>query len=255
MKLGAILGVLGTPDNPRAIAEQAQMLVGEGYESLWAAQSLGRGFIYPDPLMMLTVAATATEDVLLGTAIIQVPLYRPMDLAHRIFCLRQIAGDRLIIGVGVGSTKNDFDALGLNYENRFQDFKAGMRELRGILETGKLGSVRSHSLAAHAGHTEGVSRHLGKGRAHGSKGIRRLDRLGALPDGRGNRSRRREVSYYSTQAGGGTSVVSTTYVSAETDLGELKEKLQRFSEIGFDHAVAIVMPGGPSPAEVRKLVP
>ena len=251
MKLGAILGVLGTPDNPRAIAEQAQMLVGEGYESLWAAQSLGRGFIYPDPLMMLTVAATATEDVLLGTAIIQVPLYRPMDLAHRIFCLRQIAGNRLIIGVGVGSTKNDFDALGLNYENRFQDFKAGMRELREVLETGKLGA----SDLTPWPHTLGTQRvFLGTWGRGVLTAAREYDGWIASAHYRTAEEIEAAAVKY-RQAGGGTSVVSTTYVSAETDLGELKEKLQRFSEIGFDHAVAIVMPGGPSPAEVRKLVP
>ena len=251
MKLGAILGVIDTPSDPGAIATQAKLLVGEGYESLWAAQSLGRGFFYPDPLMTLTVAASVTEDVLLGSAILQVPLYRPMDLAHRIFCLRQIAGERLIIGVGVGSTKNDFDALGRDFENRFQDFNARMRDLRTILKTGKLGA----SDLTPWPHTLGTQRvFLGTW----GKGVRtaasEYDGWIASAHYRTLQDIESAAEKY-RQAGGGTSVVSTTYVSARTDLGELKEKLQRFSEIGFDHAVAIVMPGGPTPAQVRKLVP
>jgi len=49
-------------------------------------------------------------------------------------------------------------------------------------------------------------------------------------------------------------VVSTIQLPPGTDLGELKAKLDRFAEAGFDDAVVMILPGGPSPESVRQLV-
>ncbi|MFU8814404.1 MAG: hypothetical protein ACNA7W_03600 [Pseudomonadales bacterium] len=57
------------------------------------------------------------------------------------------------------------------------------------------------------------------------------------------------------QCGGGRCVISTIQVSAGTDLGELRDKLDRFAEAGFDDAVVMILPGGPAPAVVRAMVP
>ena len=104
MRLGALLGpVLDT--GPNEIAEQARMLADKGFESLWSAQAIGRGFMIPDPFIALSVAATVTTEIELGTAIVQVPLYHPTDLAHRVMSLQQICGSRLLLGVGAGSTE------------------------------------------------------------------------------------------------------------------------------------------------------
>ena len=56
------------------------------------------------------------------------------------------------------------------------------------------------------------------------------------------------------QAGGGRAVVSTIQLPPGADLGELRAKLDRFSEAGFDDAVVLILPGGPSPGSVRQLV-
>ena len=53
---------------------------------------------------------------------------------------------------------------------------------------------------------------------------------------------------------GQRAIVSTIQVSNKTDIGELKEKLTRFSEAGFDDAIIMFMPGAPSIDSVRKLV-
>ena len=55
-------------------------------------------------------------------------------------------------------------------------------------------------------------------------------------------------------AGGGRALVSTLQVGADTDLGEFRERLQRFAEAGFDDAVVMLMPSAPTAADVRKLV-
>ena len=55
-------------------------------------------------------------------------------------------------------------------------------------------------------------------------------------------------------AGGRRAIVSTILVSKETDLGALREKLQAFSQAGFDDAVVMIQPGGPTLTAVRQLV-
>lgn len=61
MRLGATLTHL-SPGPPYAVAEWARRLVGEGFESLWTPQLIGRGSLVPDPFVVLAAAATATED-------------------------------------------------------------------------------------------------------------------------------------------------------------------------------------------------
>ena len=55
-------------------------------------------------------------------------------------------------------------------------------------------------------------------------------------------------------AGGGRAIVSTIQLGPDIDLGELRDRLARFAEAGFDDAVVMFMPGGPTPAAVRALV-
>jgi hypothetical protein len=86
VRLGATLAHLSQAP-PIAVAQWAKRLVGAGFESLWIPQVIGRGFLVPDVFVTLAVAATATEGVEVGTAIVQVPLHHPADLAHRILSL------------------------------------------------------------------------------------------------------------------------------------------------------------------------
>ncbi len=141
MRLGALLGPIADAGAPGALAEQARRYAGSGLQSLWSAQAIGRGFMFTDPFVALSVAASVTESVEIGTAVIQVPLYHAVDLAHRVFSLQQICGDRLILGVGAGSTERDFTAFGRNYPDRFKQFTASVDELRTLFAEGRLRDV------------------------------------------------------------------------------------------------------------------
>jgi alkanesulfonate monooxygenase SsuD/methylene tetrahydromethanopterin reductase-like flavin-dependent oxidoreductase (luciferase family) len=54
--------------------------------------------------------------VKLGTCILQVPLRHPVELAHRVLSAHYPSGGRLLLGVGAGSTKANFDAVEGDYE-------------------------------------------------------------------------------------------------------------------------------------------
>ena len=97
-----------------------------GFDSLWFFDTISRGFFMPDPLMQASVAAAVTERIDVGTCILQVPLRNPVELAHRILTAQLLTGGRLLLGVGAGSTKADFDAVGMDYEGRFRALRTAL---------------------------------------------------------------------------------------------------------------------------------
>ena len=250
MRLGALLGPVTGESAPDQLAEQARMYAGEGFSSLWSAHALGRGFMLTEPFVALSVAATAAEEVELGTAVLQAPLYHPVDLALRIFSLHQVCGDRLVIGLGAGSSQADFDALDRPFATRFADLPPMTEVLREILRTGQNQGVDVTPWPTVRGGPPLFLGTWGKG----------VERAAAEFDGWIASAHYRSVDQVIAalgryrQAGGGRAVVSTIQLPPGTDLGELKAKLDRFAEAGFDDAVVLILPGGPSPGSVRQLV-
>ena len=64
-----------------------------------------------------------TSKVELGISVLQLPLRNPIELAHRVQSLQAMSNNRLILGVGSGSTRDDFELLGYDYDHRFRTFK------------------------------------------------------------------------------------------------------------------------------------
>lgn len=250
MRLGALLGPIADAGAPGALADQARRYAGEGLQSLWSAQAIGRGFMFTDPFVTLSVAASVTESVEIGTAVIQVPLYHPVDLAHRVFSLQQICGERLILGVGAGSTQRDFAAFGRNYPDRFKQFTASVDELRTLFANGRLGDVDLSPWIAVAGGPPLFLGSWGNG----------VERAASAFDGWiASANYRTPVEVVAAlkryrAAKGGRAIVSTIQIAPGADLGELKAKLDLFNDAGFDDAVVMFLPGAPGPAEIRKLV-
>ena len=250
MRIGALLGPVVDPSDQRFLVDQARMYAGEGYTSLWSAQALGRGFMMTDPFVSLSAAAAVTEDVEIGTAVLQVPLYHPMDLAHRIFSLQQLSGNRFIFGVGAGSTEQDFVAFDRDHESRFKDFNRCLAQLRDIFANGGNNVAQLSPWPTVQGGPPIFYGTWGKG----------VERAATEFDGWIASGHYRTVDEICVAldkyraAGGGRAIVSTIQIGADTDLGELKAKLQRFAAAGFDDAVVMLLPGAPSAAEIRKLV-
>jgi alkanesulfonate monooxygenase SsuD/methylene tetrahydromethanopterin reductase-like flavin-dependent oxidoreductase (luciferase family) len=133
MRLGVIMprtNADGGPLTGETLTDGARLIERAGLDSLWCFDAIGRGIILPDPLIALSVAASVTARVEVGTCILQVPLRRPVELAHRILTASLICGDRLLLGVGAGSTKADFDAVGVDFTTRMQDFGDALTTMR-----------------------------------------------------------------------------------------------------------------------------
>jgi alkanesulfonate monooxygenase SsuD/methylene tetrahydromethanopterin reductase-like flavin-dependent oxidoreductase (luciferase family) len=120
----------GAPFVARTLADAAGAIEAAGFQSAWAFDAIGRGFLPPDPLTALAVAATVTRTVELGTGILQVPLRNPVELAQRALTTHLVSGGRLRLGVGAGSTATDFAALGLDFASRFKRLDASLAIMR-----------------------------------------------------------------------------------------------------------------------------
>ncbi len=91
-------------------ALEAQSLA-DAARSVWAFDAIGRGFLLADPLTALSVAATVTRHIELGTGGLQVPLRNPVELAQRVLTTHLVSGGRLRLGVGARSTTADFEHI------------------------------------------------------------------------------------------------------------------------------------------------
>ncbi|HKA02945.1 MAG TPA: LLM class flavin-dependent oxidoreductase, partial [Acidimicrobiales bacterium] len=144
MRLGAAIPVTttsGAPPGPRDLASAARRLEDLGYASLWTFDPIGRGFMLPDALMTLAVAATVTERVELGSGVVQLPLRNTVELAHRALTLHHLSAGRLLFGIGPGSTRDDFQAVGADFDGRFRTFMEEWPRLRRLLTTGADDSI------------------------------------------------------------------------------------------------------------------
>jgi len=144
MRLGLSLprsGEDGQPLEPGTLADAARRIEAAGFDSAWVFDSIGRGFLLPDPLTALAVAATVTRRIELGTGVLQVPLRRAVELAHRVLTIHLISGGRLRLGVGAGSTPADFAAVGVDFESRFRQLDQSLAVMRKLWTGGRVGDA------------------------------------------------------------------------------------------------------------------
>lgn len=67
---------------------------------------------YLDPLAMLGYLARATSRVRLGTSVLVVPYRHPLVVAKTLATIDVLSGGRLVLGVGTGWLREEFEALG-----------------------------------------------------------------------------------------------------------------------------------------------
>ena len=86
-----------------------------------------------DPFIALSFAAAATNRIGLATGVLLLPEHNPVIAAKTAASLDRLSGGRrLSLGVGVGWSRDEFDALGVPFERRGQrteEYVAAMRTL------------------------------------------------------------------------------------------------------------------------------
>ena len=100
------------PASAELLAEIADTARGTGFSSIWVTDHI----VFFDPwldcmLLLAAVAGRAKEHGLtIATGVIGLPLRHPVAMAQSFATLDILCGGNLIVGVGEGSTKSDFDA-------------------------------------------------------------------------------------------------------------------------------------------------
>src|SRR5213079_1866430 len=129
MRVHVVNVLRGTPEvkgqTLDRIAGLTRTVEEKGFHGLWVTDSFGRGRPTLDPVVAMSVIATVTKRIEIGTCVLQVPVRHPVELAHRLASLYALTGSRLQLGVGSGSTQADFDLVGLDYNERFKMLMSG----------------------------------------------------------------------------------------------------------------------------------
>jgi alkanesulfonate monooxygenase SsuD/methylene tetrahydromethanopterin reductase-like flavin-dependent oxidoreductase (luciferase family) len=138
MELGVNVPNFGPGTNPGRLRDWARIVEGLGYDLLMVSDHVA---ITPDveaqypapfyePFTTLSWLAGITERVRLGTTVLIAPYRHPLLVARMAANLDQLSGGRLVLGVGVGWAREEFDALGADFESRGQQTDEVLSQLR-----------------------------------------------------------------------------------------------------------------------------
>ncbi len=128
------MGDIATAEN---IAYAARFGETEGFDSLWVIDRIlwpsEPQTPYPpspdgswpevyqnviDPIETLTYVAGITQNIKLATGIIDMLYQNPLILANRLAALDNLSKGRLLLGLGLGHSKDEFQAAGVPFENK-----------------------------------------------------------------------------------------------------------------------------------------
>jgi probable F420-dependent oxidoreductase len=126
VKFGIHLPQSGPAASADAISTVAKQVEDLGFSDVWVSDHvvLPKDAAYPpssyilEPLVALTWAAAATRRVRLGTTVLVLPLRPPVLLAKMLGSLDLMSEGRLVVGAASGWLKDEFDALGVPFEER-----------------------------------------------------------------------------------------------------------------------------------------
>jgi len=121
-----------------AVAEDADRL---GYHHLTCSEHVAvprevaevRGARYWDPLATFGYLAARTTRIRLATHVLVLGYHHPLEIAKRYGTLDRVCGGRLILGVGVGSLREEFELLGARFDDRGARADDALRALRASL--------------------------------------------------------------------------------------------------------------------------
>jgi probable F420-dependent oxidoreductase len=153
MRVGFTLPQFGAPAHQAdRIAGFARSIEAMGGDGLWVGDRLlapveptvgyGGGTTIPrefhavlDPFVLLTIAATVTERVQIGTNVLNAPWYPPAMLARSLTSIDRVSGGRLLVGLGIGWSPEEYEAAGIPMSERGARLDEGLDALEALWTT------------------------------------------------------------------------------------------------------------------------
>src|ERR687889_228549 len=125
----------------RAMAELAERI---GLDSIWVGDHL----LYRDDggpprgpweaWSLLAALAAVTERVQIGPLVAATSFHAPAMIAKKAATIDEISGGRLILGLGAGWNRPDYDAFGFPYDHRVSRFEEAFTIIRTLLAEGRI---------------------------------------------------------------------------------------------------------------------
>ncbi len=149
MKVGLVLIItdrseLQAPYSYAQTRQFAQQAEEAGYDSLWLYDHLlyrpeGNPTIgIWECWTFLSALAEATHKVELGTLVACNSFRNPALLAKMAITLDEVSGGRLILGVGAGWNKPEYEAFGYPFDHRVSRFEEALQIIRPLLKEGRV---------------------------------------------------------------------------------------------------------------------
>jgi probable F420-dependent oxidoreductase len=157
MKFGIMFANAGPASQPEHAVALAQLAEEAGFESLWTVEHVvvpvgyesqypysrdgrmpgGEEVPIPDPLVWLTYVGAHTTRIKLATGILILPQRNPVVLAKEVATFDVLTGGRAILGVGVGWLKEEFDVIGVPFDERGARTDDSIAALRALWAPGE----------------------------------------------------------------------------------------------------------------------
>jgi alkanesulfonate monooxygenase SsuD/methylene tetrahydromethanopterin reductase-like flavin-dependent oxidoreductase (luciferase family) len=158
MKVGVILPLgdrddLGRPFSYSQIRELALAAEAGGLDSVWVYDHLFYQFPDQDPAGVLegwtiwSALAGATERIELGALVLCTAFRNPAVLAKMAVTLDDVSGGRITLGLGAGWHKPEFDAFGLNFNHRVDQFEEALEIIVPLVKKGEVDFTGKYSSA------------------------------------------------------------------------------------------------------------
>jgi alkanesulfonate monooxygenase SsuD/methylene tetrahydromethanopterin reductase-like flavin-dependent oxidoreductase (luciferase family) len=124
----------------RRMAELAERI---GLDSVWVGDHLlyrddGRPARGPwEAWSLLAALAAVTDRVELGPLVAATSFHNPAMIAKKAATIDEISGGRLILGLGAGWNRAEYDAYGFPFDRRVSRFEESFTVIRELLSTGR----------------------------------------------------------------------------------------------------------------------
>ena len=127
------------------------VVIAEDYEPLYPYSDDGRipggpspDTVMPDPLEWLSWVAASSGALRVGTAVVVASQHSAAILAKRAATLDALSGGRLLLGVGLGWQKEEYEAIGVPYRDRGRRLDETIEAMRALWAPGPASYAGRH---------------------------------------------------------------------------------------------------------------
>jgi probable F420-dependent oxidoreductase len=163
MKFGIGFANSGAFSDPSLLAHLATTAERCGFESLWSVEHVaipvkhlpypgskdgqmagGDDVAIPDPLIPLAYVAAITRTIKLGTGVLILPQRHPIYTAKEVATVDVLSGGRVMLGIGSGWMKEEFESLGIDFHQRGARTDEAIQAMRVLWSSGTSSFAGKH---------------------------------------------------------------------------------------------------------------